>query len=215
LAQILSRSIFVSSEEMFAGVDTWTAEKALRAIHEHATKTHPAHAKESDLVDIQLVSVKPDWLCGTFAFHPMLGFRRDNQAKSIAHGCTTTLLEFAERKADPEDSKFSAYLDAWNVAKGTVPQVTTWEKAFALADNAPPVKEGKCWLRGNVECPFSRKALEERDRVLEQDWKAFNAAKPGEAPRKPKEQPIGAVLVREISRIHECCSKRETHLRPV
>ena len=197
-------------------LDTYEhAEKALRAIHEHATRTHPEHARESDLVDIQLVSIKPDWLCGTFAFHPMLGFRRDNQAKSIAHGCATTLLEFAERKANPEDSKFAAYLDAWNVAKGTVPQVTTWEQAFALADNAPPVKEGKCWLRGDVECPFSRKALEDRDRVLANDWKAFNAAKAGETSRQPKEQPLGTVLVREISKIHECCSKRQTHLRPI
>ena len=197
-------------------LDTYEhAEKALRAIHEHATRTHPEHARKSDLVDIQLVSIKPDWLCGTFAFHPMLGFRRDNQAKSIAHGCATTLLEFAERKANPEDSKFASYLDAWNVAKGTVPQVTTWEQAFALADNAPPVKEGKCWLRGDVECPFSRKVLEERDRVLANDWNAFNAAKAGETPRHPKEQPLGAVLIREISKIHECCSKRGTHLRPI
>jgi predicted acylesterase/phospholipase RssA len=177
-------------------LDTYEhAEKALRDIHELARRTHPKHAEESDLVDIQLVSIKPEWLCGTFAFHPMLGFRRDRQAKSIAHGCATTLLEFARRKADPEDPKFADYLKAWKVNKTNVPRARNWEEAFAGA--TPAAKEGKCWLREDVPCPFSRKALEEQDC------------------KHQKEQPLGATLIREISKIHVCCSKRETHLRPV
>src|SRR6266568_3092759 len=43
-------------------------------------------------LDLEVVTVKPRWLCGTFAFHPMLGFRRAKQAASIAHGCASTLM---------------------------------------------------------------------------------------------------------------------------
>ncbi len=46
-------------------------------------------------VDVHVIAVKPKWLCGTFAFHPMLGFRRENQAASIAHGCFSTFEEFS------------------------------------------------------------------------------------------------------------------------
>ena len=31
-------------------------------------------------LEIEVLVVKPKWLCGTFAFHPMLGFRRELQA---------------------------------------------------------------------------------------------------------------------------------------
>jgi hypothetical protein len=143
------------------------------------------------------VSIKPEWLCGTFAFHPMLGFRRTKQAMSIAHGCATTLLEFSRRKADPADSQFAQYLQAWNISEERLPKVTCWEQAFAKAENAPPVSKGMCWIRGDVPCPFSRTELLKRDSALE------------------KEQPLGPTLIREISKIHECCSRRETHLRPV
>src|SRR5207247_1138142 len=47
-------------------------------------------------LDLEVVMVRPKWLCGTFAFHPMLGFRRANQAASIAHGCASTLARLGE-----------------------------------------------------------------------------------------------------------------------
>jgi hypothetical protein len=36
---------------------------------------------------IKVLAVKPQCLCDTFAFHPMLGIRREDQATNIAHGC--------------------------------------------------------------------------------------------------------------------------------
>ena len=64
-------------------------------------------------LNIEVVTIKPAWLCGTFAFHPMLGFRRRKQAMSIAHGCASTLLRF--KQVD------KSYRDEWGVAERWIP----------------------------------------------------------------------------------------------
>ena len=64
-------------------------QRDLRAIHEYSQS---APAPWTPL-DLEVVMVRPKWLCGTFAFHPMLGFRRSKQTASIAHGCATTLVQ--------------------------------------------------------------------------------------------------------------------------
>jgi predicted acylesterase/phospholipase RssA len=90
-------------------------------------------------LDLEVLMVRPDWLCGTFAFHPMLGFRRARQGASIAHGCATTLRALARaEQAKP------AWTRAWGV------------KLAAQADYPVP---DPCWLRPGVTCPFARSAL--------------------------------------------------------
>ena len=91
-----------------------------------------------------VIAGKPQWLCGTFAFHPMLGFRRDDQAKSIAHGCRSTLAELA--KIEPEQA------DAWGITR---PEM----RDEPYSDNGA---KGHCWYRDGCVCPFSRQALEEK-----------------------------------------------------
>jgi hypothetical protein len=65
-----------------------------------------------------VVTVKPEWLCSTFGFHPMLGFRRRKQAESIAHGCAMTLATLYSLGAFGVDQEtYRIWLDEWGAAK--------------------------------------------------------------------------------------------------
>jgi predicted acylesterase/phospholipase RssA len=96
-------------------------------------------------LDLEVVAVKPQWLCGTFAFHPMLGFRRADQARSIAHGCKTT-LEAIHRlgRTNP------AWIAGWKIAAPT-----QWSETANRENEA----KGECWYRSGCQCPFSRQGL--------------------------------------------------------
>jgi predicted acylesterase/phospholipase RssA len=163
-------------------------EDALRRIDTYVAKRPDKYGRvESDLVHMQLMAIKPNWLCGTFAFHPMLGFRREKQARSIAHGCASTLLQFAKS----ESEGMGKHLRHWGVDARTLPRVTTWSAAFErLKESQPNPRNSRCWLR-DCECPFSRTYLEQHKPAL-----------PGS-------------LVNEVARIHELCGQRESHLRAV
>jgi predicted acylesterase/phospholipase RssA len=102
-------------------------------------------------LDLEVVTVIPRWLCGTFAFHPMLGFRRERQAESIAHGCASTLREFGLLAAD---AKRAPWLDAWGLS-GALPSAdqVTHEEPFRPLER--PTEDGNCWFRPTVRCPFS------------------------------------------------------------
>lgn len=101
-------------------------------------------------LDIEVLVAKPRWLCGTFAFHPMLGFRRDRQAASISHGCATTLATFAAVEGPARK-----WLTAWGVDA---------DVRAALNDEALrtliPVRktDGTCHFRTTGTCPFSEQA---------------------------------------------------------
>jgi predicted acylesterase/phospholipase RssA len=108
-------------------------------------------------LSIEVLVVKPQWLCGTFAFHPMLGYRRDLQAANIAHGCYQTLQavrEFPDKFADgvkrtPEQKKMTERaLDDWGFKRGLLDSFTPASKAE---------KRGQCWYYPNITCPFSEK----------------------------------------------------------
>jgi predicted acylesterase/phospholipase RssA len=101
----------------------------------------PAQSERYVPLDIEVVAVKPSWLCGTFEFHPMLGFRRHRQAQSIAHGCTRTLLAFRELQ---NGERTAAWVKAWGVAESGEPSLTPARRAA-----------GECWLLG-TPCPFAR-----------------------------------------------------------
>lgn len=146
-------------------IDAFASTQAdLRAIHE----AYPA----ANLLDLHVVAVKPKWLCSTFGFHPMLGFRRKKQKQSIAHGCASTFATIFEmQQAFPESN---AWLKAW----GAKPDLRIDPGSFRFVDGdgrpvAGPVpggtyalvparkrEAGECWFRNGVPCPFSKKALE-------------------------------------------------------
>jgi len=107
-------------------------------------------------LDLEVVAIKPNWLCDTFAFHPMLGFQRRRQAKSIAHGCASTLLELARPRPDDDSGSWKA---AWGIDASRIP---TSETALRTDPYVPlPVGPDECWFKNGVTCPFSRKGLAE------------------------------------------------------
>jgi hypothetical protein len=161
------------------------AEQAIRFVHKPGSgRTGSSEARS--LLSLQLVSIKPNWLCGTFAVHPMLGFRRKKQMRSIAHGCASTIRRFVElHKEDP--GKYAS----WGLSSKNFPvKPLTWSESFeAWKERGRP--QGQCWLRANCTCPFSRVALE--------------AVKPDLEP----------ALIDEVSKIYKLCPQPETHLRKV
>jgi predicted acylesterase/phospholipase RssA len=102
-------------------------------------------------LDLEVVTVRPKWLCGTFAFHPMLGFRRAKQAASIAHGCATTLAQLAELRRVPEQTKWA---EAWRMNIDALPPLDP--QPLVPRDNGAH----RCWFRAGIDCPFSRRQLE-------------------------------------------------------
>jgi len=122
------------------------AQTDFRAIYEHL------HPSDWDLLDIEVVVVKPEWLPGTFAFNPMLGFRRSNQAASIAHGCASTLAEL-HRTA----SKHPDWASGWGVKD-------QFDRQAVQNERLVPTKHGEniCWFRQGVRCPFSSASLREQ-----------------------------------------------------
>lgn len=146
---------------------------------------------QSPPLSIDVLVVKPKWLCGTFAFHPMLGFRRDLQAANIAHGCYQTLeavREFPHKFADgvnrlPEQKKETERaLTEWGFKIGLLDNP-------ALASRAEERKvhnEGQCWYYPNITCPFSEKTGIE--------------VEANEQLQKP------------LSRIYQLCGEKKTHM---
>lgn len=133
-------------------------------------------------MDVTVLAVKPKWLCNTFAFHPMLGFRRDTQAQSIAHGCAATLLAFGRV---PEEHRAG-----WKLDEHAVPDTGDFKDALprTKVDRRKALKEGRCWLQG-TPCPFSKAQLDDYAKTE-----------------------LGGNTRRWLVRIHEQCWDRATHL---
>ena len=160
------------------------AERAIRKVHKHGS-ARTGFPDQRALLNLQLVSIKPNWLCGTFGVHPMLGFRRKRQMESIAHGCASTIRRFAELSREEVTN-----YEKWGLSKDKVPEPSSWSKAFDDWKASDQTK-GECWLRKGCPCPFSRKELVKVEPALE------------------------PALIDEVSKIHELCPKPETHLREV
>jgi predicted acylesterase/phospholipase RssA len=107
-------------------------------------------------LDLEVVAIKPEWLCSTFAFHPMLGFKRRRQAQSIAHGCASTLLELARPLPDDHAGTWKA---AWGIDESRLPD----PEVASRPDPYIPLSVGpdECWFKSGVTCPFSRTGLAE------------------------------------------------------
>jgi hypothetical protein len=167
------------------------AQRDLRYLYDRYAEVRGAPVG-TDTLDIEVVVVKPKWLCGTFAFHPMLGFRRQKQAGSIAHGCATTFQTIA-RILDPdtkEDAKSNPSwpTDAW--------KMDTADILLKAAKNLDPInsanrrRDGICHFRKEpARCPFSRHELD-------------------------KEWTLTENMKTEIETIYLLCGLRSTHVRP-
>ena len=175
---------------------------------DHPTKRAP--------LDLHVIAAKPQWLCGTFAFHPMLGFQRRKQAASIAHGCASTLGALYADWKHPE-SKFpgakpSQWVETWLGTDGTIEIAKIDEKAIVvtyersdpgfsgegrycapqvvLEPNHKEKKAGECWFRKDVPCPFSADAIDRLTSIAGEEKKA---------------------MLRELPKIYQACGLAENH----
>jgi predicted acylesterase/phospholipase RssA len=163
-------------------------QRNLREIHRSRAGAQGYEAGWQPL-DLHVIAVRPRWLCSTFGFHPMLGFRRQKQAESIAHGCASTLATLYDESRSPTGR---AWMEAWGVRHLDAIDSRAVTSRFDPSRSAlNPQREGKepgqCWFR-NAPCPFSPQAL---------------ALNPELAGRRP--------LVHELARIYDACGKPATH----
>jgi len=129
------------------------AQRALRYIMDHG-----GGGNGFTPVDLEVVAVKPEWLCGTFAFHPMMGFRRKRQAQIIAHGCFTTLLRLGRIFHGPESQPI--WGAAWGLKPGLLPGPAVLTPPVLRGYERPKplptvMSTGDCCIRPGITCPFS------------------------------------------------------------
>jgi predicted acylesterase/phospholipase RssA len=156
-------------------------------------KIQAALAKENkhpelELLDLHVSCVKPAWLCGTFAFHPMLGFKRDRQARSIAHGCASTLVHLYYEQLD-HPNWTPHWWNPLELFEGTCTREPGTDIHFILNPRRANSCGDCCFVRGH-KCPFSEKEL--------------SSLKPG----LPKE------TVAALDDIYHRCGERKTHRAP-
>jgi len=152
--------------------------------------------------DVVVLAVKPQWLCGTFAFHPMLGFSRKKQTESIAHGCASTIGAVADH-FDPDNTAHAIDADSlrkWAVGRGIaldqLPERIDPERSGALRYGPARLsdleqQQGACWFRRadpqtglRPVCPFH--------------------------PKSPAASE-GGELDEELHAIYLACGRRKTH----
>jgi hypothetical protein len=176
-----------------------------KALEEMAEKEGIDVKPGFELPDVHVSCVKPEWLCGTFAFHPMLGFKRERQAQSIAHGCASTLVHLhCEQKRRPD------WTPSW------------WEK-FELHDGAgtecghqddpeilfkldpnPTNEQGDCCFVKGRKCPFSRAELKKVEETA--------CRKNG---REESLERLGEETITALNEIYLQCGEKKTHQRCV
>lgn len=172
-------------------------------------KSASTSTKSVPPVDIHLLAVKPKWLCDTFGFHPMIGFKRWKQAASIAHGCASTFAAVwadgalphwyeswcrskpgfdyaAFRKQRIQTGSGSQRRDGENVR---------YEVMLTPSRVAEKKKDGICFFRADAVCPFSKNALEA----------TLSNTKKEAGPRERK------ALLDHVPRIYEACSHAANH----
>ncbi|GEM_PF-1016024 len=168
-----------------------SAQRNFRAIHAQVCKEFGAWEAAGALVepiDVEVVTVKPKWLCSTFGFHPMLGFRQEKQARSIAHGCAATLVRFASVERN--------YLEGWQIGGEDLPKATSFPEARTHWESLKSRRPGACWLRPDKTCPFSKAHLEVQNQHLPEGQK-----------------PLDRHTINELARIHRFCKEPKTHRR--
>jgi predicted acylesterase/phospholipase RssA len=173
-------------------IEMYTNTQAMvRAIVDRVPSDDPAFP-----LDLEVVPITPRWVCGTFAFHPMLGFQRDEQARSIAHGCASTRVQMQTMKVW-RDSWVKAWtnIDGDGQCANRPAEQRWWELHLNKADKQKGIADGRCWFLGHGQCPFSMVKLKE----------SFH-----EELKSQRREPISE-LIEEVAQIHVLCCESETH----
>lgn len=174
-----------------------------RILQQRAAEGDPDVFSPDMPLNLDVVAVKPQWLCGSFAFHPMLGFSRKKQTESIAHGCASTICTVADH-FDPNNQAHaidSNALRQWALGRGIaldqLPERVHRDARGPLAYGPAALStneqnHGCCWFRKpdpktgrRPICPFHPKspASTEGDQVSP-----------------------------ELHRIYLACGRRSTHM---
>ena len=143
-----------------------------RIIQQRAAEGDPdVHSHDLPL-NLDVLAVKPRWVCGAFAFHPMLGFSRKRQTESIAHGCASTICAVADHfRPDNRDHAVDPEaLRKWALGRGIaldqLPARVNPEKEGPLGFGPAALSQeeqsrGLCWFRRadpktgqHPVCPF-------------------------------------------------------------
>ncbi len=129
-----------------------------RILRQRASENDPDVHSPDLPMNLDVLAVKPQWLCGTFAFHPMLGFSRKKQGDSIAHGCASTICAVADH-FDPGNKLHAVdvpSLRKWAQSRGIaldqLPQRSDSKAGGVLAYGPAPLtdaeqQQGCCWFR--------------------------------------------------------------------
>ena len=152
-------------------------QRIIRRIIKQRTDEGDPDVQSPDLpLNLDVLAVKPQWLCGTFAFHPMLGFSRKKQTESIAHGCASTICAVADH-FDPGNTAHAidvGSLRKWALGRGIalaqLPERINLELSGALGYGPANLsdaeqQQGACWFRRTDPktgqrpvCPFHPKS---------------------------------------------------------
>jgi len=177
--------------------------KIQAALEKKSAVTKTDVSPSFELPDLHVSCVKPEWLPGTFAFHPMLGFKRKRQAQSIAHGCASTL---AHLHCEHEDNK--GWTSHWWNHLELHPDVCAREKGADISfvlNPRPADTEGNCCFVKGKKCPFSRYEIERVEEALREE-------EPCKKDRDPFD-PLGKETIVALNEIYRQCGKKKTHQR--
>lgn len=166
-----------------------------RILKQRASEGDPDVRAHDIPLNLDVLAVKPQWLCGSFAFHPMLGFSRKKQTESIAHGCASTICAIADHfdpgtkthAVDPESLR--NWARGRGIALDQLPVRVNPEAAGALGFGPAALTEdeqdqGFCWFRRadsksgkRPVCPFHPKSAAccEGDEVAPELLKIYQA----------------------------------------
>jgi hypothetical protein len=171
-------------------------QRDIRRILQQRAEEGDPDVRAADIpLNLDVLAVKPKWLCGTFAFHPMLGFSRAKQAESIAHGCASTICAVADHfdvnnKAHAVDVEaLRGWATGRGIALGQLPERIHPGAGGVLGFGPAKLSEeeqrqGFCWFR-KVEsatgkrpiCPFHSQSAScaEKDEVSEELQTIYDA----------------------------------------
>ena len=179
------------------------AQRDIRRILQQRASEQDPDLQAPDLpLNLDVLVVKPQWLCGTFAFHPMLGFSRRKQAESIAHGCASTICAVADH-----------FNPANNAHAVDVASLRQWARGRGIALHQLPdrVQQGTPGALG-----FGPIHLSDDDQKLGFCW--FRRADPssGKRPVCPfhPENPAsteGEEVSPDLHNIYLACGRKNTH----
>lgn len=147
-------------------------------------------------LDLNVLTVMPKWLCGTFAFHGMLGFRYYKQAASIAHGCAMTLVTLQTLQKESYARAYGMRIEDWKTNASENGRINP-EFLRKLNSDGVKGKPGRCWFRSESLCPFSVEAIAAANRGASDSVN----------------RPFLDETAKVLPMIHEYCRRPETHER--